>query len=301
MKYVITGGAGHTSGLIAEKLLAAGKDVTVVGRNAEHLKPLADKGAKTAIGTLEDEQFLKQTLADADVVYTLIPPNYATDNFRAYQQKVGSNFYNALKESKVKHLVNLSSAGAHAKDKVGVVNGLADFELLLNTLTNVNVKHLRPVSFYYNFFSQIPTIKAYGIMGSNYKGDVLLPLVDPADIADVAAEELSALSFTGKSVRYIASEETTPNEVATLLGAAIGKPDLKWAFVPDAQLKAGMLQGGLKETMADGFIEMGQAVEAGIFVEDYLQHKPVLGSRKLKAFAQAFAAAYNAPGQPAGH
>ena len=40
MKYVITGGAGHISKPLAEKLLKAGHDVTVVGRSAENLKPI---------------------------------------------------------------------------------------------------------------------------------------------------------------------------------------------------------------------------------------------------------------------
>jgi uncharacterized protein YbjT (DUF2867 family) len=300
MKYVITGGAGHISGIIIEKLLAAGKDVTVIGRKPEHLKHLVDKGAKTAIGSVEDAQFVKQTFAGADVVYTMIPPNFETNNYRAYQQKVGNNYYNALKDSKVKFVVNLSSVGAHLTDRAGVVNGAADFEVLLNKLDNIQVKILRPGSFFYNFFNQIPTIKYNGVMGSNYKPESNLVLVDTADIAEVAVEELLTQSFTGKSVRYIASEEITAQQAATILGTAIGKPDLKWVFVPEAQLKAGMMQAGLKETMADGFIEMGRGIDTGEFVADYLLHKPVLGTHKLKEFAIAFAAAYNAPAQAPG-
>ena len=298
MKYVITGGAGHISTLLAEKLLAAGKDVTVVGRNAENLKELAAKGAKTAIGSVEDGQFVKQAFADADAVYTMIPPNFATENYRAYQQKVGNNYYNAIKESRIKHVVNLSSVGAHLKNGVGVINGAADFELLLNTLSDVNVKILRPGFFFYNLLSQIPTIKAFGIMGSNYDGGIVVPIVDPADIAEVATEELSSLKFTGHTVRYIASEDLSMNDVATILGTAIGKPDLKWTVLPDAQLKAGMLQGGVKETMAEAFVEMGKAVNSPEFLADYLQHKPVLGTHKLKDFAKGFAVAFNAQSQP---
>ena len=301
MKYIITGGAGHISGLVAQKLLAAGKDVTVVGRNPENLKELAAKGAKTAIGSLEDAQFVKQTFADADAVYTMIPPNFATDNYRAYQQKVGNNFYNAIKDSRIKHVVNLSSVGAHLKEGVGVINGASDFELLLNTLNDVHVKTLRPGFFFYNFFNQVPTIKAMGVMGSNYPGDKKIPIVDTADIAEAAVEELSTLKFMGHSIRYIASEELTMNEAATILGTAIGKPDLKWAFVTDAQLKAGLMQGGLKETMANAFVEMGRAVNGSDFLADYLLNKPLLGTHKLKEFAQNFAGAYNAPGKPAAH
>ncbi len=299
MKYVITGGAGHISALVAEKLLAAGKDVTLVGRNPENLKGLAAKGAKIAIGSVEDAQFVKQTFAEADVVYTMIPPNFATENYRAYQQKVGNNYYNAIKESRVKYVVNLSSVGAHLKNGVGVINGAADFELLLNTLTDINVKILRPGFFFYNLLSQIPTIKAFGIMGSNYDGDIAVPMVDTIDIAEVATEELSTLKFTRHSIRYIASEELTASQATTILGAAIDKPDLKWAVVPDAQLKAGMLQGGLKETMAEAFVEMGKAVNRPEFLADYLQHKPVFGTHKLRDFAKGFALAFNAQSQSA--
>ncbi len=297
MKYVVTGGAGHISGIVAEKLLAAGKDVTVVGRSAENLKSLTEKGAKAAIGSLEDAQFVKQTFADADVVYTMIPPNFVTNDYRAYQQKVGRNYYEAIKGSKITHIVNLSSVGVQLTDRAGVINGAADFEALLSTLTNVHVKNLRPGFFFYNLFSQIPTIKAFGVAGNNYEGTITLPIVDTADIAEVAVEELLELGFTGKSFRYIASEEMTGNQIATILGTAIGKPDLKWVYVLDEQLKAGMLQGGLTETMANGFVQLGQGVQSGELLADYLLHKPVLGKHKLADFAKGFAAAYNAPAQ----
>ena len=62
MKYVITGGAGNISRPLTEKLLKAGQDVTVISRNAEHLKPLTDLGAKAAIGSVDDLAFLKKNL-----------------------------------------------------------------------------------------------------------------------------------------------------------------------------------------------------------------------------------------------
>jgi uncharacterized protein YbjT (DUF2867 family) len=51
-------------------------------------------------------------------------------------------------------------------------------------------------------------------------------LVSPIDIASVIAEEMEK-PFDGRTVRYIASEELTCNEVASILGEAIGKPYLK--------------------------------------------------------------------------
>lgn len=301
MKYVITGGAGHTAGPIVAQLLAAGTDVTVVGRHADNLQALGRQGAKTAIGSLEDGQFLTQTLANADVVYTMIPPNDAAADFRGYQQQVGNNFYQAIKGSPVKHVVNLSSMGAHLKGHAGLVNGLADFEARLRSLPNLHVKNLRPGLFFYNQLKQIPTIKAAGAMGANYAGNVVFPLVDPADVATAAVEELLALAFTGQSSRYVVSEETTPEAFARAIGAAIGRPDVKWVFVPDAQLQAAMLKGGLTETMAHTLIEMGQTISSGAYVADYLRHKPQRGTHKLADFAKVFAVAYHASGQPSMH
>jgi len=61
MKYVITGGAGNISKPLTEQLLKAGHRVTVIGRNAEHLKDLTALGATAAIGSVEDVAFLTKT------------------------------------------------------------------------------------------------------------------------------------------------------------------------------------------------------------------------------------------------
>ena len=136
-------------------------------------------------------------------------------------------------------------------------------------------------------------IKHMGIIGSNYGENTHLPLVHPADIADSAAEELQK-PFSGKSIRYVVSDEHTAGEAASILGAAIGKPALKWVEFSDADALAGMLQAGLPKEIAQNYTEMGTATRANILWEDYATHKPaVLGKRKLTEFAGEFAAVYN--------
>ena len=56
-----------------------------------------------------------------------------------------------------------------------------------------------------------------------------------------------------------------------------------------------MLQAGLPEEIARNYTEMGQALQSGIFMEDYLKNRPLqLGKTKLEDFAREFAAAYQA-------
>jgi uncharacterized protein YbjT (DUF2867 family) len=295
MKYVITGGAGNISKPLTEKLLKAGHEVTVISRNAENIKSLTDLGAKAAIGSVNDMAFLKKTFAGADVVYTMVPPNYSTNDMKASIAEVGKNYAVALKTSKVKYVVNLSSVGAHLPDGVGPVSGLYRVEQSLNELKNINIKHLRPTYFFSNFLGNVGMVKNMNIIGGNFSGDDFnMLLADPKDIAEVAFEELSNLNFTGHSVRYIGSDERSTADIAKTIGTAIGKPQLSWVTFTDDQAYGGMMQMGLPENAAKNYAEMGHAMKDGSMFEDYWKHHPdKLGKIKLEDFAKTFAAVYN--------
>jgi uncharacterized protein YbjT (DUF2867 family) len=293
MKYVITGSAGNISRPLSEKLLAAGHEVTVIGRNEEHLKSLTDKGAKAAIGELEDAAFLNKAFAGADAVYTMFPPQYASMDLSAYKQQA-AKYASAIKANGIKYVVNLSSIGAHMPEGCGPVSGLHFAEQELNTLTDVNVLHLRPGYFFVNFYGSLAMVKGMHIIGNNSgDGTAKIILSHPDDIADAAAEELSKLSFKGHTVRYLASDERAQGEVAQVLGTAIGQPGLPWVAFTDEQSYDGMTQAGLPKEMAKKYVEMGMAMRTGKMWEDFLHHRPQsLGKTKLEDFAQDFAAAY---------
>ena|ERR1700733_8446533 len=296
MKYVITGGAGHISKPLIEKLIAAGHQVTVIGRDANHLKALTDKGARAAIGSVADTGFLTAAFAGADAIYTMIPPIHNTTDWKGDIGGIGKNYAAALRAAKTGHVVNLSSFGAHAPDGCGPVSGLFRAEKAMNELTETNILHLRPGYFYYNLLSNLALAKNMNIIGGNFGGPGYKHIMSaPPDIAQVAFEELTELKFTGHSVRYIASDERSTDEIASVLGKAIGKPDLPWIVFPDEQALAGMKQAGLPEEIARNYVEMGHAMRTGLMTEDYWKHRPsTLGNTKLETFANTvFVNAYN--------
>lgn len=65
----------------------------------------------------------------------------------------------------------------------------------------------------------------------------------------LTAGGLLRLNFSGHSVRYIASDESDTEEIALVLGNAIGKPDLKWMKFSDEQALEGMLKGGSQKKL----------------------------------------------------
>jgi uncharacterized protein YbjT (DUF2867 family) len=292
-KYVITGSVGHISKPIIEGLVKAGKEVSVITSSQDRVKEIEKLGAKALVGQAQDQAFIEKAFKGADVIYTMIPPIWQTSNWRASQYEVAKAYAQGIQKNGIKHVVNLSSMGAHLKDGVGPVSGLYDFEQLLNQIPVLNVKHLRPSFFYYNFISQISLIKQAGILGGNYGEGEKVFLVHPNDIAAVALEELLTLKFTSNSVRYIFGDERSGKEIADVLGKAVNK-QVNWVVFTDEQQKQGLLQAGLSETHANGYTEMGKALRDGIMQNDARKNKPAPSPLKLEDFAKEFASAFNA-------
>ena len=78
-------------------------------------------------------------------------------------------------------------------------------------------------------------VKAAGFIGAIYGGEDKLALVSPKDIADVIAAEITQMNNPA-SVVYVTSDDRTCNDIASVLGSAIGKPDLTWNVVSPEQV-----------------------------------------------------------------
>jgi len=292
MKYVLIGALGNINRPLVSQLVAAGKKVTVVSSNPERKAAIVAAGASPAIGDIGDIDFLTNTFSGADAVYTMVPPKFDASEWKEYIHRMGKIQAEAVKAAGVRKVVNLSSIGAHMSAGCGPVSGLHFVEEEFNRLAGVDVKHLRPGYFFNNFFAAIEMIRHGGFYGNNYGDKAPLALADPADIAAAAAEELLGLSFTGKSFRYIVSDERNSREVTAILGAAVGIPALPYVEFGDEDAIKGMQQAGLSEEVASNYAEMGRAIRTGDMFADYRKHPVKLGTVKLEDFARQFAAAY---------
>ncbi|HXB32156.1 MAG TPA: NAD(P)H-binding protein, partial [Puia sp.] len=166
MKITLTGSLGNISRPLAQILVKAGHQVTVVSSKKEKTAEIQAMGANAAIGSVADVAFLTIAFSGADAVYTMVPPNFAATNWRGYISGVGNNYAKAIKASGVKKIVNLSSIGAHLPEGTGPIKGLYDVEHTLDALDGVAVKHLRAGFFYNNFYANVNMIKHMGILGS---------------------------------------------------------------------------------------------------------------------------------------
>lgn len=285
--YVITGATGHTGKIIAERLLAAGKPVRAISRQAAHLEELKSKGAEPAVGDLADAAFLTRAFEGATAVYLVVPPKWDVTDWRAYQREVIGAFEKALTVNKVPKAVLLSSVGAHMLEGAGPVSGLAELEQAFTRIPGLDSLSLRAGFFMENFYANIPLIKQAGMFGYNLNPDVRLPMVHTRDIAEVALRHLLDLSFTGHGHVFVggAADLTMP-EAASILGQAIGKTDLSYMRFPDEAARNGMLQAGIPATIADGYVELFNAINGEEYQKGYERTAEVTTPTTFGDFAQ---------------
>jgi len=262
--YVIIGATGNTGKIVAEKLLAAGQKVRVVGRTAERLQPLVAKGAEAFTGSLDDAAAMTQAFTGAEAVYAMIPPDMKAKDFRAEQDRISDTLAAAIEKAGVPYVVLLSSFGADKPAKTGPIVGLHVFEEKLNRIAALNALYLRPGYFMENLLPQVGVVRSMGMMAGPLKGDLAMPMIATRDIGEYAAGALLELKFSGKQTReLLGPRDASMKEAAAIVGSAIGKPGLSYTHAPAMMLKPAMVGMGISANMVDLILEMAESFNSG--------------------------------------
>jgi uncharacterized protein YbjT (DUF2867 family) len=261
--FVVMGASGHVGGEVTRRLLAGGKTVRAIARTADKLKAL--QVAEARAGSLGDRAFLTGALRGATAAFAMLPPDYTAADMHASQKAVAESIASSVRDAGVGHVVLLSSIGADLSAGTGPIAHLHAFEELLNGVPGLNVVHVRAAYFMENLLGNIGLIKSAGVNGGTIKADRRFPMVASRDIGAVVAEILAARAFNGRSVRYVLGpKDYSPAEATAVLGAAIGRPDLKYIEFPEADARQGMIGAGLSASVAHMFLEMNRALSSGL-------------------------------------
>lgn len=262
--YVVLGASGNTGSVAAETLLKKREKVRVVGRDKSRLAPLVSQGAEAFVADVSDAQALTKAFEGARAVYAMLPPDMASNDFRAEQDRVTNSIATALEAARVTHVVSLSSVGADKDSKTGPVLGLHEMEARFNRIPGLNVLHLRAGYFMENTLAQAGIIQHLGKAAGPIRADLPLPMIATRDIGIAAADELAKLQFAGQQTRELLGQrDISYTEVARIIGAAIGKPDLSYAQLPAEQVIQAMTQMGISRNVAELLCEMSGSLNRG--------------------------------------
>jgi uncharacterized protein YbjT (DUF2867 family) len=201
----------------------------------------------------------------------------------------------AVRDGGVRYVVFLSSIGADLPAGTGPVAGLHAQEERLRRLPGVNALILRPAYFFENFYATLGLIKHQGINGGAVAPDLRLPMIATRDIADVAARALKARDWTGVVVReLLGPRDITFAEATRIIGALIGKSDLKYVQFPYADFASSLVQMGISVNVAGLYAEMASAFNDGKIKSREGRKPENTTPARFEDFAEDLARAYEA-------
>ncbi|MFC6176434.1 SDR family oxidoreductase [Companilactobacillus huachuanensis] len=290
MKITLLGSLGHINGYVIPELVKQGHQVTVVSHSDKRKKEIEDLGAKAAIGSMQDVEFLTSAFNDADEIYLMISGANQDEDMIDSARQQSKIFKTAIINSGVKHVVDLSSVGADQGPEVGGLYIYHIIEDVLKELDDVTYTFIRPTGFYNNFLSKITDIKANHAIFENRPATSTSIFVDPKDIADSVLKALLNPAIEN-SVTYVASDIVTGNELVKYVSEKLNMPDLKWIEISDNEMQT-RLEKVMPKSYAIAFTKMYSAEGTSKFYADFYNNEPKLGNVKMSDFMDIFANAY---------
>ncbi|HLI29824.1 MAG TPA: NAD(P)H-binding protein [Terriglobia bacterium] len=259
--YIVTGATGHTGRAVTETLLAQGKPVTVVARDPKKAENWKKQGAKIVKATLEDAASMQRALSGADGAYLLVPPNYGAPNFLEDRRRVTDAVAEAVRASRIPHIVVLSSVGGHLASGTGLIlsNHYAE-EALGGAAPNVTI--LRPAYFIENWEASAGAVKTEGILYSFLDPQRKIPMIATLDIGRIAAECLLNPARGRRVLEMAGPQDYSPEDIAAAFATVLGRP-VRVHGAPLSAIVPTLTPLGFSPDVARLFEEMTGGINSG--------------------------------------
>lgn len=262
---VITTPTGDIGRQVLARLLGGGEPIRVIARDPSRLSPSTRERVEVVEGSHGDADVLDRAFAGADAVFWLVPPAYRCESLEAAYSGFTRPACVALRRYGVKRVVGVSALGRGSElaGNAGLVTAaLAMDDLIAGT--GVACRSLALPSFMDNLLRQVEPIRSRGLFFTPLSADRKLPTCATRDIAAVAAGLLLDSSWSGQSsVPVLGPEDLSGNDMAAILSEVLGK-EVRCQQIPIEAFRAGFLERGASEAMAQGMVDMMVAKNAGL-------------------------------------
>ncbi|MEV0900014.1 NAD(P)H-binding protein [Actinoplanes sp. NPDC049802] len=210
--FVVTGATGNVGRTLVSILAASGAEVTAVSRGRRrHVMP---SRVRHHLADLAQPETLRPAFVGAEAVFLLVEGAGAHLDMPEILRVAAA--------ADVKRIVLQSSQAVHTRPGATSHAPLHAIEDLVRR-SGLGWTILRPGGFSSNALTWAEPIRASRTVTAPF-GDVGLPVVDPDDIAEVAAAALRDGAHNGRTYELTGPMLSTPRERVTDLAAALGEP-----------------------------------------------------------------------------
>ncbi|MFD8764091.1 SDR family oxidoreductase [Streptomyces mirabilis] len=226
---VVTGATGNVGRPLTKALAEAGEQVTAVSRHAAAVPD----GVRHVPADLAEPQGLTPALDGAKALFLLLSGDLHAPAARPI------DIIDLAAASGVRRVVLLSSQGVATRPLGPSRIAMRAVEDALRE-SGLDWAVLRPGGFASNALAWAESVRTQGIVAAPF-GDVGVPIVDPADIAEVAAACLLDDRHTGGVFELTGPEVITPRQQTEAVAAALGSP-VRFHELTREEAKAAMTQ-----------------------------------------------------------
>ena len=256
--FAVAGVTGNTGSVVADTLLAKGKKVRVIVRDAKKGESWKAKGAEVALADIDDSASLAKALTGTDGAFLLSPPDFGAKDFLAERRKTVDSIASAIDASHVPFVVFLSSYGSQHETGTGLIRTTAYAEQRL-AKTSAKLAFVRAGYFMENWASVLEAAKG-GVLPTFLNPEQTIPMVATKDIGATAANAL--LEGTSGVIELAGPRDYTANEIGKVLEGVTGKKITVQAAPIEAVVPA--LTGlGASQNIAELYREMIEGIANG--------------------------------------
>ncbi|MCG3751645.1 MULTISPECIES: NAD(P)H-binding protein [Amycolatopsis] len=226
---VVTGATGNIGRPLVRALADAGEQVTAVSRRAAEVP----EGVRHVVADLADAASLEPALTGAKALFLLLSGDL---------HAVGANPVDLVPKAAdagVRRVVLLSTLGVATRPFGTTRIAMRELEDAVRE-SGLDWVILRPGGFASNALWWAESVRTQGIVAAPF-GDTGVPIIDPADIGEVAAACLRDHRHVGGVYELTGPAVITPRQQTEALAAALGKP-VRFRELTRAEAKAGMMQ-----------------------------------------------------------
>jgi NAD(P)H dehydrogenase (quinone) len=253
----VTGITGNVGGEIAERLLAVGKQVRAVVRDARKGEAWAARGCEVAVADIGNLQSLTAAFSGAEAAFVMVPPVFDPQPGFPEAKEIAATLKNAIEAARPGKVVHMSTIGAQATQE-NLLTQHTIIEAAVGTVS-VPVTLLRPGWFMENSSWDVAAAKLGTIPSFLQPLDKGFPMIATKDIGKLGAELLQE-TWTGvRVVELMGPEAVTPQQIAETFAKILGHP-VSTVVVPRESWETLFRSHGMKNPlpriqMLDGFNE----------------------------------------------
>jgi uncharacterized protein YbjT (DUF2867 family) len=282
---LVTGATGKTGGATARTLRAAGVPTRALVRDREKAADLARLGVTLVEGDLGRPESLQ---AACEGVQRALLVSTATPD----TPRLEGNFVRAAARARVRHLVKIGAYGTSPDSPFNLARWHAEVERTI-AQSGIAWTNLHPHYFMENFLMfHAGSIRAEGRFYAPMR-DGRIPMIDTADVGEVAARCLTSAGHEGKTYDLTGPAALSHAEAAAVLSKVLGRT-ITYVAVPSGAAAQAMRSHGMPEWLVEGLTVLFEVYASGAAAEVSADVERTLGRppRSFEAFVRAHASAF---------